>query len=346
MKRLNAILGTFFVPALSLSGQVQNLVPNWSFEEYVNCCDSCLTASHQYSFDEVLYWYPKDLYAPPVASGIPNYSSQVYNYGTPDHFNPCTDSAFSAPLNAVGYQQAYDGVMYVGVGAGSLNDSNNFLRESIRIELLSTLEAGKQYCAELHWASWNLLNSRTNNLGMLFSNDSSYIGAFGTDPTNLYFFNPQIYENNIMYDTLNWNLLSGTFIANGDEKWLTIGWFFPPGDYNTIDISPFPGIYYYYIDAVNVYQCDPVFEEEIVLPQFISPNGDGKNDVYFINDSLPQGSKLTIFNRWGNEVYHSNNYQNDWGGTYMGHLLPASTYYAVLLMPKGTRKTTYIELQY
>jgi len=47
----------------------------------------------------------------------------------------------------------------------------------------------------------------------------------------------------------------------------------------------------------------------------ITPNGDGKNDTYTIPDlSFYPGSKLSIYNRWGNEVYHSDNYDNSWAG--------------------------------
>jgi len=96
--------------------------------------------------------------------------------------------------------------------------------------------------------------------------------------------------------------------------------------------------------VVEVVECASA--DQIILPNLISPNGDGKNDFYFISNYLPTGSKLFIFNRWGNEVYSSNNYQNNWDGTYMGKLLPTSTYFAVLELPNGIRKTAYIELMY
>jgi gliding motility-associated-like protein len=71
----------------------------------------------------------------------------------------------------------------------------------------------------------------------------------------------------------------------------------------------------------------------IEIPNVITPeNGDGKNDVFFIKnlDSNPN-SQLTIFNRWGNEVYSNADYQNDWNGDD----LPHGTYYYVLLLQNG-----------
>jgi hypothetical protein len=48
------------------------------------------------------------------------------------------------------------------------------------------------------------------------------------------------------------------------------------------------------------------------LYNIISPNGDGKNDLYEVKDYL-RGSGLLVVNRWGKVVYTSQNYQNDWG---------------------------------
>ncbi|MBL4652303.1 MAG: gliding motility-associated C-terminal domain-containing protein [Flavobacteriales bacterium] len=42
---------------------------------------------------------------------------------------------------------------------------------------------------------------------------------------------------------------------------------------------------------------------------------------------------ITIFNRNGNLIFESNNYQSDWNGTYQGKKLPATSYYYVLEIP-------------
>jgi len=54
-------------------------------------------------------------------------------------------------------------------------------------------------------------------------------------------------------------------------------------------------------------------ENEIILPNVITMNNDGINDVYFIKNLNPHFTNhLVILNRWGNIVYKSENYQNDW----------------------------------
>ena len=67
----------------------------------------------------------------------------------------------------------------------------------------------------------------------------------------------------------------------------------------------------------------------------ISPNGDGDTDT-LVFDELQEFSysELTIFNRWGTEVYHKKNYNDTFDGTSEGRVtvakktkLPAGTYF-------------------
>lgn len=81
------------------------------------------------------------------------------------------------------------------------------------------------------------------------------------------------------------------------------------------------------LDSLLVY----VFDEEGPV-NFISPNNDGKNDYFDLSDLNPdQDSRLSIFNRWGSEVYFENNYDNRWTGLNRGgNELPDGTYYYIL----------------
>lgn len=63
------------------------------------------------------------------------------------------------------------------------------------------------------------------------------------------------------------------------------------------------------------------------IPNVITPNSDGKNDAFVIQGlELFATRKLRIFNRFGNEVYQSSQYQNDW--TAQG--LKEGTYFYIL----------------
>lgn len=62
-----------------------------------------------------------------------------------------------------------------------------------------------------------------------------------------------------------------------------------------------------------------------------TPNGDGINDRWIITDgSCLLNAKVKVHNRYGSVVYQSNDYKNDWDGTYHNKLLPDGTYYYVI----------------
>uniref|UniRef100_UPI0025C644BA gliding motility-associated C-terminal domain-containing protein n=1 Tax=Marinilabilia sp. TaxID=2021252 RepID=UPI0025C644BA len=81
-------------------------------------------------------------------------------------------------------------------------------------------------------------------------------------------------------------------------------------------------------------------DEEVLIPNAFSPNGDGMND-YFVLSGIPDEGQitLTVFNRWGNLVYESEGrrYQNDWDGksnisnmVSIGEELPNGVYFYVI----------------
>jgi gliding motility-associated-like protein len=54
---------------------------------------------------------------------------------------------------------------------------------------------------------------------------------------------------------------------------------------------------------------------DIQVPNIFTPNNDGTNDFFsFKNLQYFPGTSLTVFNRWGNKVYTSADYRNDWNG--------------------------------
>jgi len=56
------------------------------------------------------------------------------------------------------------------------------------------------------------------------------------------------------------------------------------------------------------------FSESLSIPNVITPNnGDAKNDMFKLPVALSDAT-ISVFNRWGNVVYSSNAYQNDWDG--------------------------------
>jgi gliding motility-associated-like protein len=109
---------------------------------------------------------------------------------------------------------------------------------------------------------------------------------------------------------------------------------------------------YPFVWTVENAPCPPVSDtvwitfEGLHVPTGFSPNGDGMNDYYVIRGlgSFP-GAKLDVFNRWGNVVWASADYQGEWnGGNENGNPLVEDTYYAVLEYG-GKRVSTFIVLE-
>ena len=78
---------------------------------------------------------------------------------------------------------------------------------------------------------------------------------------------------------------------------------------------------------------------DLEVPNIITPNGDGKNDVFKISTASTT-TRLEIFNRWGRRVYEQSNYQNNWGGDNQ----PAGVYYYLLTLQNGSQSKGWLEV--
>lgn len=60
------------------------------------------------------------------------------------------------------------------------------------------------------------------------------------------------------------------------------------------------------------------YKVNIVIPSAFSPNGDGENDVLRVLGSGIKTMRLQIFNRWGEQVFYTENAATGWDGKYKG----------------------------
>jgi gliding motility-associated-like protein len=71
-------------------------------------------------------------------------------------------------------------------------------------------------------------------------------------------------------------------------------------------------------------QQDVTFEHPLFIPNVFTPNGDDINETFDIaHINLYSPNELIIYNRWGEEVDSSPNYNGDW----KANGLPAGVYY-------------------
>jgi gliding motility-associated-like protein/uncharacterized delta-60 repeat protein len=126
----------------------------------------------------------------------------------------------------------------------------------------------------------------------------------------------------------------------------------------------YEGLNFAGMDYITIEACDDIpactqfqFAIEVIgdilVYNAFSPNGDGNNEIFFIQyiDVLPetQSNKVTIYNRWGDAVFTISNYDNvnrvfkglnDQGGE-----LPSATYFYKIEFPARKEITGYLSLK-
>jgi gliding motility-associated-like protein len=66
---------------------------------------------------------------------------------------------------------------------------------------------------------------------------------------------------------------------------------------------------------------------DVYFPNAFTPNGDGKNESFkILTDLLLPGYHLTIYNRWGQKVFETNNPSKSWDGTWNGKVQPIGVF--------------------
>jgi len=254
----------------AFSAGAQNLVLNPSFEEYDDCAYTCSMVYTPMETDAtVLKWHRP-------------------SNGTSDYFNLCAPADYlptpvSIPANFAGYQyprtgEAYAGfyaVMDIGI------DSAVWYREYVEAPLSTPLIAGHNYYVR-YWLNlaFDHLNFTTgyDQFGAYLSNGYVWDTTFQQLP-----YTPQIKspEEYVYTDTTNWQMVSGTFVADGGEDWIVLGNFTPVELLNDTKIfyipewgDVFPTISYYYLDDVCVLDLDGPPTESTITEVTIVCQGD------------------------------------------------------------------------
>jgi hypothetical protein len=223
MKIYTAI--TLFILCLSFNAKAQNnLVSNGEFELYSTC--------------------------PGVTNPITNANGWVIVKGTPDYNNKCSiySSTTIPNNNYTGYQQdCFGGNGFAGIyTAQGVNDD----REFTQTKLIDTLSINHKYLASIYVNRANKTKYAIAKIGMLFTDTSFTLPSSSPSFTPT----PQLQNNILLTDSINWVILQDTFVAKGHELYLTIGNFNLDANSDTIKVqnTGFNGSYYY-IDGVSLY---------------------------------------------------------------------------------------------
>lgn len=126
-------------------------------------------------------------------------------------------------------------------------------------------------------------------------------------------------------------------IDNYNAGNIAASWIWNTGDFTSgITVSK-PGTY---IATVSIHGCastDSLIVSNdcyLSLPNVFTPNNDGVNDFFFPRDVLAKGLtsfSMTIYNRWGQEVYKSKaNETSGWGGKFNDSPQPQGVYLYII----------------
>jgi len=258
MKKI--FIGIILSTACINASSAQNLVPNSSFEIFVECPDTS------------------------VLSGYINLDSTWFGFNSADYMNACDATNYlGVPINRFGNQHAYMGDAYVGLISYI---SNGFGREYVEVELISPLITDQTYYVQFQISLADTFQYAIENIGALFTD--TLFNPFPPPSYNWQTGVPQI-ENpsgNILNDKINWVAINGSFVAQGGEKYMTIGNFRNDAQTNFLFLGggdPSAKGAYYYIDDVYVGTTPPV-----------SINENEKNNFNFKLYPNPNNGNITL----------------------------------------------------
>jgi gliding motility-associated-like protein len=188
-------------------------------------------------------------------------------------------------------------------------------REYIQNSLAQSLIYGKKYELTFYIA-FNSIDCITTQFGVKFYskplNDISrlWLTDIVPDATND--------STKVRFDTLNWQLITIPFTANGNEKFAVIGNFEDSTKLSyslPCDTSFWGNLHmaggYFFIDDVSIKEIESV---DVIIPNIFTPNQDGVNEKWQIDLSFYEKVNCVIYNRWGNLIFQTNKSIIQWNG--------------------------------
>ena len=83
------------------------------------------------------------------------------------------------------------------------------------------------------------------------------------------------------------------------------------------------------IDSIGCENTDTVevnIKGSIFTPNSFTPNNDGINDEFEIKGENIKNFELWIYNRWGENIFHTIEISDNWDGKYLGNKCKIDTY--------------------
>lgn len=132
------------------------------------------------------------------------------------------------------------------------------------------------------------------------------------------------------------NFSSYKWSPTGDTtQWIIVG---EIGDYFVV-VKDFRGC-----GAKDNTKVKRICDFSVYFPNGFTPNNDGLNDYFSPTGNDIIGFTMRIYNRWGQEVFTSNNLNEKWDGNYNNTPCPVDTYYYITKY-QGYQKKKLLEFE-
>jgi len=192
-----------------------------------------------------------------------------------------------------------------------------------------TLEVDEGYSSYL-WQDSSTINVyHVTEDGTYWVKVTSQQGCVDSDTINVYFFDsPDVFLGNDTVLLYGDSLILDAGSGNYEYTW-------QDGTTNQKYTVTEAGTYWVRVDNENCYTSDTINIEfygncMVFIPNVFTPNTDGYNDEFYASFNEQVASfQLTVFNRWGVEIFETNDINRHWGGKYNGTLVPKGVYYWV-----------------
>jgi len=293
---------------LNLGTNTNNFIPNPSFEDY-NCLPTDFTQ---------LALGSDGIYC------VNNW--QAGTWGSSDYFVNTPGSFWPTIPTPLPDGQAAAGFFIINLPDITGFDGN--IDDGIYLEYLKT-------CLTQPLQPGNSYNLQLNLTGIGMSSFGNALTNIWFGPVDITLFGSSICTQSVIQATscpavsTDWiELGHATYQADGTWQTLNIqftalnsiqsimigGPCSPPFDFTFTDVNGEIFNPYFVLDNASLYAIDPEdCNLGLTIPNVISPNDDGVNDFFEI-ENLTENTEVIILNRWGNVVFSSNNYQNNWNG--------------------------------
>ena len=277
-----------------------------------------------------------------LISGWTNAGSSV---SSPDYYHSNGTEQTDFPETPYAVVPAKTGEAFVGMRVcGKAGTSS---REYLSARLINPMVVNQSY--RLSFKVTNGEYTSVSNAGLVIN----HLGVALTEGELMQTLSePILIEPKCMLESIltNDTWVEYSFIVTADSpyRFITIGLFGPDEQHQILSKwGDNPQYAYYFFDDIKITTVSSTTEENhklpidrpqpvfsnpneyaqyCFIPNTFSPNLDGSNEYFNIVPTIIQDYTLSVFGKWGDELYHGNHLSVGWDGTYNGLDCPDGAY--------------------